>query len=64
MSTTIFPASRSFDDRMSQPVRCPAEPQSTARVQATPVATKRAGWLHFANHMATWATGGRLPLSE
>ncbi|WP_440534566.1 hypothetical protein [Variovorax sp. YR566] len=37
---------------------------SNARAQAAAAATKRAGWLHFANHMATWATGGRLPLSE
>ncbi|MDP9901932.1 hypothetical protein [Variovorax ginsengisoli] len=64
MSTTTFTASGSLDDRKSQPVRCLAESPATARVQATVAAPKRASWLHFANHMATWATAGRLPLSE
>ena len=64
MSINTFPVSGSFGGRRSQPLRRTAEPQSTARVQSAPVATKRSGWLNFANHYATWATAGRLPLSE
>lgn len=64
MSTTIFSAIGFVSGRKSQPVRRPDAPQSTARVQAASVNTKRASWTHFANHYATWATAGRLPLSE
>ncbi len=64
MSTTTFATNGTFDDRKSPSGRSPAESPSTARMQAAPATTKPAGWLHFANHMATWATGGRLPLSE
>jgi hypothetical protein len=64
MSTTIFPVSGSFGGRKSQPVRRPDAPQSSARVQAAAVNTKRAGWTHFAKYYATWATAGRLPLSQ
>jgi hypothetical protein len=58
MNTTIIPVSGSFGGRKPQPIRRPDAPQ------AAPVTTKRAGWTHFANHYATWATAGRLPLSE
>lgn len=64
MSTTTLTASGSFNDRQSPSARSAAEPQSTARVQAAPATKKPASWMNFANHMATWATGGRLPLSE
>jgi hypothetical protein len=64
MSTTTFPVSGSFGGRKSQPVRR-AAPQPTVRVQAAPAAAKRAGWTHFfGNALATWASAGRLSLSE
>jgi len=64
MSTTTFTANGSLNDRQSPSARRAAEPQSTGREQAAPATKKPASWLNFANHMATWATGGRLPLSE
>lgn len=64
MSTIFFSISGFFGGRKAQPVRRPDAPQSTARVQAAPVTTKRASWTHFANHYATWAMAGRLPLIE
>lgn len=64
MNTTIIPASGSFDGRKSQPVRRPDAPQSTERAQPATATTKHTGWTRFASHYATWATAGRLPLSE
>jgi hypothetical protein len=64
MSTTIIPVSGSFGAHKSQSVRSPGVPQSNALVQTAPTTTKRASWMRFANHYATWATAGRLPLNE
>ena len=69
MTTTTFPVSGTFGGRStSSTVRRAAVVRTTGRapgVQAAPAATKRTSWTHFfGNAMATWASAGRLPVSE
>ena len=64
MSTTILSIIGFFGGRNSQSVSRPNAPQSNARALSEQVTKKQASWARFASHYATWATAGRLPLSE
>jgi hypothetical protein len=65
MSTTTFPVSGTFGGRKSHAVRRAPVATPVVRAKAAPVAHQRTSWTSFlGNALSTWATAGRLPVSE